>query len=88
MGTGSLHVRVECNSECSDEQAPGRFFLGKRAVDVIEVIDRWFGQDHGYFKVRGSDRGIYILRHDMPRDLWEMTLYDCGTRAETRLSST
>lgn len=88
MVTGSLQVRVERSTELHDEQAPGRFFLGGRAVDVIEVIDRWIGQDHGYFKVRGSDSGIYILRHDVPGDMWEMTLYDSGKRVETRLSST
>lgn len=88
MVAGSLQVQVECGTEFHDEQAPGRFFLGGRAVDVVEVIDRWLGQDHDYFKVRGSDSGIYILCHNVPHDMWEMTLYDSGKRVETRLSCT
>lgn len=88
MVNDSLRIQVECIAESYDERAPERFHLGKKAVDVVEVIDRWYGSDHGYFKVRGSDAAIYILRHDMGRDFWEMTLYDSGTREETRLSST
>jgi hypothetical protein len=38
--------------------------------------------------VRGDDGSIYILRYDLDYDAWEMTLFNSGTRDETRLSST
>jgi hypothetical protein len=52
------------------------------------VLDRWIGPAHRYFKLRGDDEGIYILRHSIDEDRWEMTLFDSGTREDTRLSST
>ena len=81
-------VRVECYAGHRAEESPRRFFIGKRKIEVIEIIDRWLGPNHSHFKVRGGDGGIYILRYDLDSGSWEMTLFNRGTRDETRLSST
>lgn len=81
-------IRVICYAGYQAEESPLRFFLGQRQIEVIEIIDRWLAPEHRYYKVRGDDRGIYILRYDVPNDRWQMTLFDSGTRPETRLSST
>lgn len=81
-------IQVECHAGYRGEEAPLRFFLGKRLVEVEEVLDRWIDPNHRYFKVKGNDGGTYILRHDAKAGRWEMTLFDSGTRLDTRLSST
>jgi hypothetical protein len=81
-------LRVECYSGPRADVAPVRFFIGQRAIEVSEIIDRWLDPDHSYFKLRGEDGGIYILRHDQAAVAWELILFDSGTRLETRLSST
>ena len=83
-----LRVHVRCYAGHRGEETPSSFRLGKRKVKVMEVIDRWLAPDDRYFKVRGDDGGIYILRHDVATAVWEMILYDSGTREDTRLSST
>ena len=83
-----LRLRVECYAGHRAEEEPRRFFIGEREIRVSEVLDRWLDPDHRYFKVRGDDGGIYLLRHHSARDRWELTLYDSGGREETRLSST
>jgi hypothetical protein len=88
MNIEPLGLSVECHSSYSGEETPRRFRLRTRRVDVAEILDRWLAPDHGYFKVRGSDGGVYILRHDEVFEYWELTLYDSGRCAETRLSST
>lgn len=88
MTTNPITIRVECYSGYRGEEMPRRFFLGERKIEVLEVLDRWLAPAHRYFKVRGNDSGVYILRHDVPKDEWEMTLFDSGTRQETCLSST
>ena len=85
---GAPGCRVECYCGYRAEESPRRFFIGKRAIDVIDVIDRWLAPKHRYFKVRGDDGGIYILRYDAKFDQWDMILFDSNTREETRLSST
>jgi hypothetical protein len=70
-----FHLRVETAAGAGGEPMPHRFFLRTRAVTVIEVVDRWLGSDHRYYKVRGDDGDLYILRHDADDAHWELTLY-------------
>jgi hypothetical protein len=81
-------LRVECYAGHRADTEPRRLHIGRREVAVSEIIDRWLDPRHRYFKLRGDDGGIYLLRHDTIEDRWEMTLYDSGRRDETRLSST
>ena len=55
---------------------------------MIEVLDRWLAPAHRYFKLRGDDGGVYIVRHDPGADGWELILFDSGGSAAHRLSST
>lgn len=75
MNGDPLSVRVECYAGHRAEETPVRFFLGSRSVEVSEVLDRWLAPDHRYFKVRGAGGGVWILRHDVPADRWELTLF-------------
>ncbi|HKK07188.1 MAG: hypothetical protein P8009_02690 [Gammaproteobacteria bacterium] len=88
MSQADLRVRVECYAGYRGEEGPRRFHIGERTVDVEAICDRWLGPTHRYFKVRGSDKGIYILRHDVQSGAWELTLFDSNSRPDTRLSST
>lgn len=85
---GGSILRVECYAGHRADTEPRRLHIGQRQVAVIEIIDRWLDPRHRYFKLRGDDDGIYLLRQDTIEDRWEMTLYDSGRREETRLSST
>ncbi len=38
-------------------------------------IDRWFAPDHRYFKVRGDDGAVYLLRCDDPANHWELKTF-------------
>jgi len=68
-------IRVECYAGHRGDETPRRFFLGERPVEVSEIIDRWLGEDHRYFKVRSADGTVYILRHDERGGDWELTMY-------------
>ncbi len=81
-------IYVECLADYRAEEEPGRFFYGDRQIQVSEILDRWLDPSHGYYKLRGDDDALYILRHDVILDTWELILYDRGSYAPTRLSST
>ena len=81
-------LRVECYAGHRADTEPRRLHVGHREVSVMEILDRWLDPQHRYFKLRGDDGGIYLLRHNTIEDHWEMTLYDSGRRDNTRLSST
>ena len=50
---------------------PRRFHLGRRKVKIVESDDQWYGPDYRYFKVKGDDCNVYILRFDEPSSEWD-----------------
>ena len=76
MSRDSFSIRVECDADYRGEEMPRRFSIGTRNIEVLDVIDQWLAPDHRYFKVKGDDDGIYILRHDVAANRWELILYD------------
>ena len=71
-----FELTVECYAGHRSEEEPRRLVFGARGVSVREIVDRWHGPDHRYFKLRGEDEALYIVRHDEVTGLWEMTFYD------------
>jgi hypothetical protein len=69
-----MQIRVKCTGD-QEETVPSVFWLGERRVEVVEVIDRWPAPDRCYFKIKGDDGGLYILRQDLPGGEWDMTMF-------------
>lgn len=76
MTQGHLTLRVECYAGHRGEETPRRFHLKSRTIEVVDVIDQWIAPTHRYFKVRGDDDGVYILRHNEDDNSWELTLFE------------
>ena len=54
---------------------PRRFRLDGREIEAIDNLDQWHGRDYRYFKVRGDDGNLYILRLDESRGEWELIMF-------------
>jgi len=65
-------IQVSCYSGFKAEERPVSFQVGDEKRVVENVIDRWAGEDHDYFKVLADDRKVYILRRDRAEDLWTL----------------
>jgi hypothetical protein len=70
-----LPIGVECYSGHRGEQTPRTLMLGGRRIAVAEVLDAWLAPDHRYFKLRGADGDIYLVRHDERANTWELTMF-------------
>jgi hypothetical protein len=81
-------IGVECYAGHRADVEPRSLHLGERHVTVNEVIDRWLDPRHRYFKLRGDDGDIYLVRHDTVDDRWELTMHHSARRGQHRLSST
>jgi hypothetical protein len=66
----SVHTREHCG-----RQVPHSFRLKERQVNVVELLDQWFGSDYRYCKVQGSDGAIYILRVKEAHDEWQLAFF-------------
>jgi hypothetical protein len=68
-----IPVRVECYAGHRGEQTPRAMVLAGRRIEFAEVLDQWLAPDHRYFKLRSTDDGRFILRHDTTTGHWELT---------------
>ena len=72
-----LTTEVECHAGHKADEYPTRFLGLDGWVDVLEVVDQWYegGRMAGcpvtdYFRVRGSDGILCVLKHDREADRW------------------
>ena len=75
-------VDVELAADPRGELLPARIRLGSRWTVLEQILDVWPGGDHTYVKGLAEDGATWILRHDRPRDLWELTLYEVAPRPD------
>jgi hypothetical protein len=68
-------IDVDCYAGYRGEETPRAIRLDDVRIVVNRVIDRWLAPDHRYFKVRGDDGYIYIIRQDAESGEWELILF-------------
>lgn len=64
------HIQVSAYSGYKANERPLAFYLDDRRYAVADVVDRWYGVEHDYFKVLADDGKIYLLRWQRVLDLW------------------
>ncbi|HYP13820.1 MAG TPA: hypothetical protein VEQ63_07840 [Bryobacteraceae bacterium] len=65
-------MRVQCYSGAKADERPVRFELDGREYMVDEIVDKWYGPEDTFFKVRADDNNMYILRHSPAADVWSL----------------
>lgn len=63
-------VRVECHAGYRGSEAPRRFELQGRTIEVAEVVARWREPDALCFRVLGGGGRVYVLRRDARTGAW------------------
>ena len=67
-----MEVAVECYAGYRADEAPRRFSVGERPIQIACVIDRWITPDYRYFRVAGDDGCVYVLRQSARAGEWEL----------------
>ncbi len=75
-GSTRIPLAVEAYSGYRADERPVAIRLGGRRIAVREILDRWHGEDHAYFKLAGEDGTVYIIRQHRSSDTWELTLME------------
>jgi hypothetical protein len=73
-GSAIMRVWVETYLGHGEIEMPRRFRLDGREIAASDNLDQWYGRDYRYFKVRGDDGNLYILRLDEIRAEWELIM--------------
>ncbi|MBJ6727233.1 hypothetical protein [Geomesophilobacter sediminis] len=69
-------ISVECYAGYKADERPTSFVFAGRDLEIEAIVDRWYDVDGNYFKVRADDGMLYLLRHDLEVDGWELVLPD------------
>jgi hypothetical protein len=70
-----MHIHVELEPGDHEIAMPRRVHLEGRRIDVVETLDRWYGRDYCYIKVKSREGSVYILRLDETHAEWELTMF-------------
>jgi hypothetical protein len=78
-----MRVQVECYSGRKADERPVSFRLDAHEYAIEEVLDQWYGPDHGFFKVRADDGNVYVLSREssVPEGKWELVSFRQSGRA-------
>jgi hypothetical protein len=82
-----VRITVDSYSGYRACERPLRFRIGEKWRDVVEILDRWYGEDHDYVKVLADDGGMYVLRYGRGDDRWELTQYRAGGTGPSELKA-
>ena len=63
-------IDVVAYSGYKANERPLYFLMDNRKLGVTNIIDRWYGVEHDYFKVLADDGKVYLLRWHRLEDLW------------------
>ena len=63
-------IEVVAYSGYKANERPLYFLLGHQKLTVQNIIDRWHGVKHDYFKVMADDGKVYFLKWHRILDLW------------------
>jgi hypothetical protein len=75
-GSARIPLIVETYSGYKADERPVAFRLRGRRIAAREILDRWEGEDHAYFKLTDEDGTVYIIRQDRSSDSWELILME------------
>jgi hypothetical protein len=78
-GSPRISLTVETYSGYKADEQPVALRIRGRRIAVREILDRWYGEDHAYFKLSGEDGIVYIIRLDRSSDAWELMLTEIPT---------
>jgi len=80
-------MRIQVEPHPALRAAPRSLYRGERRIDIIEIMDQWYGPGYRYVKVRGHDSSVYILRFDEINDHWELIMFSTARvqRLPTRM---
>jgi hypothetical protein len=63
-------IKVVTYSGYKANERPLRLRIDEKDLEVVQVIDRWYGVDHDYFKCLASDGQVYMLKWHRTHDQW------------------
>lgn len=66
----SAEIQVVTYSGYKADERPFKIVIGGVAMEVTEIVDRWYGEDFDYFKVRVNSGAVHLIGRHRTHDRW------------------
>jgi hypothetical protein len=63
-------IKVVAYSGYKANERPIQICVDDKDLEVVQMIDRWFGVDHDYFKCLANDGRVYVIKWHRTHDQW------------------
>ncbi|HVY57090.1 MAG TPA: hypothetical protein VHA77_04505 [Xanthobacteraceae bacterium] len=70
-----MRIGIESAADARGVGIPRRLHLRDREIELVQKLDEWHGADHRYFKLKGNDGNLYIVRFDETDRSWELIMF-------------
>lgn len=67
---GTREIEVVAYSGYKANEKPLYLIIDNTKLEVKGVLDRWYGQEHDYFKVLVENGNVYLLKWHRYSDVW------------------
>ena len=68
--SNEIKIEVSAYSGYKINEQPLYFVLGLQKIEIRGILDRWYGQEHDYFKVLAENGKAYIIKWHRSLDAW------------------
>ncbi len=68
-------MRVECYAGYRGDERPVAFWADTERIAIEAVLETWMTEDGTYFRVRGADQSVTVLRRNDRHGCWERIDY-------------
>jgi hypothetical protein len=66
-----MALKVDCSPGHAGDPEPAAVWFGRRKVEVVAILDRWWGTGMRWWKVDTAE-GPYVLRLDQRSGDWDL----------------
>jgi len=75
-------MRIQIHTHSDIRAVPQSFYRGERQIDIVEIVDQWYGPGYRYVKVKAHDSSMYILRLDEISHQWDLIMFSASRAQE------
>jgi len=74
MDKNSLPKKIEVGaySGYKANERPLYLIVNDTRLEVKEILDRWYSEEHDFFQVLAGDGKVYLINWHRTRDIWTL----------------
>jgi hypothetical protein len=65
-----MEIKVKIEAASDLDESPIRLWLKGNKLEILEIEDRWYSEEHSYYKIFADNARHYILKRTKNDTIW------------------